>query len=162
MLFCLQKWCAASFLAGIPSLSVISPPLGISFMQSGCLRCRANQRGGWVDHRPCSLCIAMSRAYPICGCEDASGSTPNLRSCIDFTHFTRAVCNMFVSCPSINWGIQMKKRKKWSGIALACMILLSLWGCDHEEKSIQPVDVDTVLNWQAPAEAMVRASPFLH
>ena len=48
----------------------------------------------------------------------------------------------------------MKKRKKWSGIALACMILLSLWGCDHEEKSIQPVDVDTVLNWQAPAEAM--------
>lgn len=48
----------------------------------------------------------------------------------------------------------MKKRKKWSGIALACMILLSLWGCDHEEKSIQPVGVDTVLNWQAPAEAM--------
>ena len=51
----------------------------------------------------------------------------------------------------------MKKRKKWSGVVLACMILLSLWGCDHEEKSIQPVDVDTVLNWQIPAETMPKS-----
>ena len=51
----------------------------------------------------------------------------------------------------------MEKSKKWSGVVLACMILLSLWGCDHEEKSIQPVDVDTVLNWQIPAETMPKS-----
>ena len=51
----------------------------------------------------------------------------------------------------------MEKSKKWSGVVLACMIILSLWGCDHEEKSIQPVDVDTVLNWQIPAETMPKS-----
>ncbi len=56
----------------------------------------------------------------------------------------------------------MEKSKKWSGVVLACMILLSLWGCDHEEKSIQPVDVDTVLNWQIPAENHAQIKGITH
>lgn len=51
----------------------------------------------------------------------------------------------------------MKKSKKWSGAVLACIILQSLCGCDHEEKNIQPVDVDTVLNWQIQAETMPKS-----
>ena len=48
----------------------------------------------------------------------------------------------------------MNNSKKLCSATLVFVILSLLLSCSHETKSIQPVDVDTVLSWQIPAETM--------